>query len=63
MLEKRRNKMTVMSKKVNWGFEVAPEKREDFLEGASSSRSFARTMERARKNILGFDKKEIKRKQ
>lgn len=54
--------MAVMSKKVNLGFEVAPEKREQFLKGAAASHAFTNVMSRAARNIPGFSKREVKRK-
>lgn len=54
--------MAVMSKKVNLGFEVAPEKREQFLKGAAASSAFTDVMSRATRNISGFGKREVKRK-
>ena len=55
-------RMAVMSQQVNLGFEVAPEKKEQFLREASSAKSFDRVMSRAVKNIVGFEKRTVKRK-
>lgn len=60
--ERSLNKMAVMSKKVNLGFEVAPEKREQFLKGATASSAFTEVMARAARNVPGFGKREVKRK-
>lgn len=62
LLERGLNKMAVMSKKLNLGFEVAPEKQEQFLKRVASTRACADAMARAKKNIPGFDKREVKRK-
>lgn len=62
LLERGLNKMAVMSKKLNLGFEVAPEKQEQFLKRAASTRACADAMTRAKKNIPGFEKREVKRK-
>lgn len=55
-------KMAVMSQKVNLGFEVAPEKKEQFLRDASTSKAFDRVMSRAGKNIADFQDRTVKRK-
>ncbi len=54
--------MAVMSRKVNLGFEVAPEKKDEFLKESSESSAFERAMARAAKNIPNFDKHDVKRK-
>lgn len=54
--------MAVMSRKVNLGFEVAPDKREQFLKASSESNAFERAMARAAKNIRNFDSRTVKRK-
>lgn len=54
--------MAVMSQKINLGFEVAPEKKDQFLKTASSSKAFERVMSRAAKNIRGFETRTVKRK-
>lgn len=54
--------MAVMSQKVNVNFEVAPDKREQFLKEAESSKSFTNIMLRATKNIDGFKVRTVKRK-
>ena len=56
-------KMAVMSRKVNLGFEVAPDKREQFLKASSESNAFERAMARAAKNIRNFDSRTVKRKE
>ena len=50
------------SRKVNLGFEVAPEKKEKFLKASSESNAFERAMARAAKNIPNFGKTTVKRK-
>ena len=55
-------KVAVMSQKVNLGFEVAPEKKEQFLRETSASGAVDRVMARAAKNIVGFEKRTVKRK-
>ena len=54
--------MAVMSRKVNLGFEVAPEKKEKFLKASSESNAFERAMARAAQNIPNFGKTTVKRK-
>ena len=54
--------MAVMSRKVNLGFEVAPDKREQFFFFFFESTAFERAMARAAKNIRNFDSRTVKRK-
>lgn len=60
--ERSQNRMAVMSKKVDAGFMVAPNKSAQFLEKSASSKSLAEAMSRAQRNIPDFGKKEVKRK-
>ncbi len=54
--------MAVMARKVDAGFVVAPDKSAKFLSKSASSNSFTEAMNRARRNVQDFEKREVKRK-
>lgn len=51
-----------MSKNVNLVFEVAPNKKDDFLKASAESRAFELAIERASKNVPNFRDRTVKRK-
>jgi hypothetical protein len=50
-----------MAKQVNVCFEVAPNKRGQFLQDAASSCAFQQAMKRAARNIPDFEQRTVKR--
>ena len=60
--ERGQNAMAVMARKVDAGFVVAPDKSAKFLSKSASSNSFTEAMNRARRNVQDFEKREVKRK-
>lgn len=62
MSERSRNKMAIMSRKVDFGFKVAPEKEKQFIRGVTTSKSFASAMNRAERNIHELNTRTVKRK-
>lgn len=54
--------MAIMSRKVDFGFKVAPEKEEQFTRGVATSKSFASAMSRAGRNIHELNTRKVKRK-